>query len=66
VEYIRGHIFDSVEYERHIVGKGTLIMIIPPANEGEPKKYRDIKDETAIPVPARHEIKVIDGLVKMA
>ncbi|KAF9250320.1 hypothetical protein DTO006G1_6774 [Penicillium roqueforti] len=65
-EYIRGHIFDGVDYERHIIGKGTLIMIIPPsASEEEPKTHRNVETEIKIPVPPRHEVKVLDALVMM-
>ena len=53
-------------YERHIIGKGTFIMIIPPStSEKEPKTYRDVKTEIKIPVPPNHEVKVLDALIMM-
>lgn len=64
-EYIRGHIFDAVEYDRYIIGRGTWIMIIPPPEEGETKLHRDVETETKIHVPPKHEVKVVDALVKM-
>ncbi|EDN05676.1 predicted protein [Histoplasma mississippiense (nom. inval.)] len=64
-EYIRGHIFDSVDYERTITGRGTLIMVIDPSDAKNTKAYRDIEQDTPFTVPANHEVKVIDGLVKV-
>lgn len=55
-----------MDYKRHIIGKGTLIMIIPPStSEEEPKIYRDVKTEIKIPVPPSHKVKVLDALVMM-
>ncbi|KAL7649064.1 hypothetical protein ACMYSQ_012508 [Aspergillus niger] len=64
-EYIRGFIFDAVEYDRYIIGRGTLIMIIPPTEGGEAKTYRDVETELTIHVPPKHEVKVVDALVRM-
>lgn len=55
-----------MDYERHIIGKGTLIMTIPPlASEEEPKTHRNVETEIKIPVLPRHEVKVLDALVMM-
>ncbi|KAJ5244907.1 hypothetical protein N7489_005003 [Penicillium chrysogenum] len=41
-------------------------MIIPPsASEEEPKTHRNVETEIKIPVPPRHEVKVLDALVMM-
>jgi hypothetical protein len=41
------------------------MVIPPPASEEEPEIHRDVETETKILVPPRHEVKVLDALVKM-
>lgn len=64
-EYIRGLIFDAVDHDRLIIGRGTLIMIIPPTDKMETKSYRKLETVEYIPVPPGHEVKVVDALVRM-
>lgn len=64
-EYIRGYIFEAVDEERTLEGRGTLIMIFHPSDSEKTKTYDDVHDETKFLVPPGYKIKVIDAQIKM-
>ncbi len=65
-EYIPSHIFDAVDFERSITGRGTLIMVYnPSAPTPSYWEHTSTAEDATGRVPAGYEVKVIDGWVKM-
>jgi len=67
-EYIRGHIFDAVDYERTLTFKGSLIKIFDPKapKDSAPyRKYKDIAINAKDSVPPGFEVEVLDGSVML-
>lgn len=67
-EYIRGRIFDAVDYERTITCRGTLIMVYKPnpaKDDPENWEHEDPKRVVTRLVPPGFEIKVVDGWVSL-
>lgn len=64
-EYIAFWIFEAVDEERILEGRGTLIMIIHPSDPSKTKTHPNVREATKFTVPPGNKIKVIDALVKM-
>jgi hypothetical protein len=67
-EYIRGHIFDAVDYERTILCRGSLITVFDPKapKDSEPRwKYTDTAKDAEHSVPPGFEVEVLDGWVRL-
>ncbi|KAJ5544628.1 hypothetical protein N7535_006979 [Penicillium sp. DV-2018c] len=64
-EYILGHIFEAVDEERWLQGRGTLIMIIHPSDANKTKSYDNVMQDDKFFVPPGHKVKVIDAHVRM-
>jgi hypothetical protein len=65
-EYIRGHIFDAVDYERKLICKGSLITVFDPKapKDSAPYwKYKNIAKEAEHSVPPGFEVEVLNGWV---
>ena len=67
-EYLPSYLFDAVDYDRWILGKGILIRIYDPkAAKNIPARWEH-KNTTEVGknrVPAGFKVEVIDGRVKM-
>lgn len=64
-EYILGHIFEAVDEERWLEGRGTLIMIIHPSDANQTKPYDNVMQNDKFLVPPGHKVKVINSHVRM-
>jgi len=63
-EYMRGHIFDAVDYDRKVTCRGSLITIFDPKapKDSEPYwKYKNTATDVEHLVPAGLEVEVLDG-----
>jgi hypothetical protein len=65
-EFINAKIFEAVDYDRKITGKGKSIMCYDPeADEtSEPLWEYENTSITDEPVPAGHEVRVLSATVK--
>ena len=67
-EYIRGHIFDAVDYERKLKCRGSLITVFDPKapKDSAPHwKYKDRAKDAEYSVPPGFEVEVINGWVML-
>lgn len=67
-EYLPSHLFDPVDHDRWITGKGTLIMVFDPKaaeNTSPFWEHEKTTEEGKSRVPKGFKVKVIDGSVKM-
>jgi hypothetical protein len=65
-EYIRGHIFDAVDYERKIIYKGLLITVFDLKASKDSAlywKYKNIAKEAEHSVSPGFKIKMLNGWV---
>lgn len=64
-ENIVAHIFDAIDEERWLEGRGKLIMIIHPSDSSQTKTYDDVIQNDKFLVPPKHRVKVIGAHVRM-
>ena len=67
-EYLSIHIFDAVDYDRWITGRGTLITVYDPNAAKKTKPYWEYENTTENAssfVPRQFKVRVIEGWVKM-
>jgi len=67
-EYISSHIFDAVDFERRIIGHGTLIQVYEPdAVKGTKPiwEHEDKVNDGQGHVPRGYEIRVLDATVRL-
>jgi len=65
-EFINGKIFEPVDYDRKITGKGKSIMCYDPEADETSEPYWEYENIsiTDEPVPAGYEVRVISATVK--
>jgi hypothetical protein len=66
-EFIEGKIFEGVNYDRKIRGKGTLIQIYDPTKDMSTPPYWEYEDENreeTHDVPAGHKVRVVTATIQ--
>ncbi|KAJ9648667.1 hypothetical protein H2198_010969 [Neophaeococcomyces mojaviensis] len=66
-EYIKTKLFEGVDYERNITGKGKLIQIYDPKADMNSPPYWEHEDELVFgshDVPAGYKVRVVAATVK--
>jgi hypothetical protein len=66
-EFIEGKIFEGVNYDRKIRGKGTLIQIYDPTKDMSTPPYWEYEDENreeTHDVPAGHKVRVVTATLQ--
>lgn len=64
-EYLPGHLFDAVDYDRWITCKGTHITIYNPKASDNYWEHKNTTEVGTSLVPAGFNVRVIDAAVKM-
>jgi len=63
-EFINAHIFEAVDHDRKITGKGTSIMCYDPEADETSEPLWQHTSVTDKLVPAGHEVEVLGATVK--